>query len=162
MGKNQSSRFLRGLAFLCRLGLAVVFFLAAWPKIQDPAAFAKAIWNYRIALPVIGMDYINAMAFFLPALEMVLALVLVVSIWRRGAGLLTAALMVMFIAAIASAMARNLNIDCGCFGSTKLGAAIAHKVGLRRLLEDVAYLIMACIVFWEAVLSRKQAREGET
>ncbi len=162
MDRTRLSRYLQGLAFLCRLGLAVVFLVAAWPKIQDPVAFAKAISNYRIALPIVGMNYINAMAFFLPALEMVLALVLVASVWRRGAGLLTAILMVMFIAAISSAMARDLNIDCGCFGSTKLGAAIAHKVRLRRLLEDVAYLIMASMVFWEAVASRKRTREGVT
>jgi hypothetical protein len=160
MKKNRSYRLLRGFAFLCRLGLAVVLLLAAWPKIQDPAAFAKAIWNYRISMPIIGTNYVNAMALFLPALEMILALVLVAAIWRRGAGLLTGVMMVMFIVAIGSAMARGLNIDCGCFGSSKLGVAIAQKVGLRRLLEDVAYLIMAGIVFWEGIASRKSAREA--
>ncbi|MFH1009719.1 MAG: MauE/DoxX family redox-associated membrane protein [bacterium] len=155
---DSSRKLLRILAFLCRIGLAAVFLFAAWPKLQDPAAFAKAIWNYRMALPLLGMNYVNAMALFLPALELVLALALVVGIWRRGASLLTMAFMLLFIIAISSAVARGLNIDCGCFGTSQAGVAIAHKVGLRRLLEDVAYFFMAGVVFWEALIaSRKVA-----
>jgi putative oxidoreductase len=155
---STSWTFLRVLAFLCRLGLAAVLLYAAWPKLQDPGDFAKAIWNYRVSLPVIGLNYVNLMALFLPALELVLGLVLIVGMWRRGASLLTAAFMVVFIAAISSAMARGLNIDCGCFGTSKVGVAIAHKVGLRRLSEDVGFLLMSGVVFWEALISsRRQA-----
>ena len=69
-----------------------------------------------------------------------------------------AALMILFIVAISSAIARGLNIDCGCFGTSKVGVAMAHKVGLRRLLEDVGYLLMSGVVFWEALVSsRRQA-----
>jgi hypothetical protein len=124
---------------------------------QDPATFAKAIWNYRIALPLLGVNYVNATALFLPALELVLALVLAVGIWRRGASLLTMAFMLLFIVAISSAIARGLNIECGCFGTSKLGVATAHKVGLRRLLEDVAYFLMAAVVFWEALIASRKA-----
>jgi len=155
---DTSRKILRILAFLCRIGLAVVFLFAAWPKLLDPASFAKAIWNYRIALPLVGMNYVNAMALFLPALELVLAVVLIVGIWRRGASLLTIAFMLLFIIAISSAVARGLNIDCGCFGTSKVGVAIAHKVGLQRLAEDLGYLLMAAVVFWEALIaSRKTA-----
>jgi uncharacterized membrane protein YphA (DoxX/SURF4 family) len=137
-----------------------VLLYAAWPKLLDPAGFAKAVANYHIILPVVGRDYINATALFLPALEMVLGLVLIAGIWRRGAGLLTGALMILFIAAISSAMARGLNIDCGCFGATKLGVEIAHKVGLRRLLEDIGYVLMASVVFVEAAVFRRKRVQG--
>lgn len=155
-----SSRLFRLLAIVCRLWLAAILLYAAVPKIQDPAAFAKAIMNYRMVLPIVGMNYVYLMALFLPAMEAVIGVLLILGFWRRGASLLTAAIMLVFIAALASAIARNLNIDCGCFGLTEIGAEIAHKVGLRRLLEDVAYLMMAGVVFWEATISRKrQAQE---
>jgi uncharacterized membrane protein YphA (DoxX/SURF4 family) len=155
-----SARLFWGLALLCRLGLAAVLLYAAWPKLLDPAGFAKAVANYHIVLPVVGRDYINATALFLPALELVLGLVLIAGIWKRGAGLLTAALMILFVAAISSAMARGLNIDCGCFGATKLGVEIAHKVGLRRLLEDIGYVLMASVVSVEAAVSKRKRIQG--
>ena len=57
-------------------------------------------------------------------------------------------------------MVRGLNIDCGCFGATELGVEIAHKVGLRRLLEDIAYMAMASVVFLEAVASKRRQTQG--
>ncbi len=159
MKKFITSKLFRILAFLCRFGLAAVLLLAALPKLQDPAAFAKAILNYRMAVPIIGTNYIYPMALFLPALELIVALALIAGIWRRGASLLVVGMMLFFIVAISSAMARGLNIDCGCFGATEAGAKIAHKVGLRRLLEDFGYLFMAGFVYIEAVLSRKRIQE---
>ncbi|MBU1937725.1 DoxX family membrane protein [bacterium] len=151
-----SSRLFRFLAIVCRLWLAAILLYAAVPKLQDPAAFAKAITNYHMVLPIVGMNYVYPMALFLPAMEAVIGVLLILGFWRRGASLLVATIMLVFIAALASALARNLNIDCGCFGLTERGAEIAHKVGLNRLLEDVAYLFMASVVFWEAVVSRKR------
>jgi putative oxidoreductase len=151
-----SLRLFRFLAIVCRLWLAAILLYAAVPKLQDPAAFAKAITNYHMVLPIVGMNYVYPMALFLPAMEAVIGILLILGFWRRGASLLVATIMLVFIAALASALARNLNIDCGCFGLTERGAEIAHKVGLNRLLEDVAYLFMASVVFWEAVVSRKR------
>ena len=156
MSGFTSSRLFRFMAIVCRLWLAAILLYAAVPKLYDPAAFAKAITNYRMALPIVGMDYVYLMALLLPAMEAVIGVLLILGFWRRGASLLTAAIMLVFIAALASALARHLNIDCGCFGLTELGAEIAHKVGLNRLLEDVAYLLMASVVFWEATVSRKR------
>ena len=156
MTNVTSSKLVRLLAIICRLWLAGILLYAALPKLQDPAAFAKAIANYRMALPIVGMNYVYLMAWFLPAMEAVIGVLLIFGFWRRGASLMVGAMMLVFIVALASALARNLNIDCGCFGLTELGAEIAHKVGLKRLLEDVAYLLMASVIFWEATISRKR------
>jgi hypothetical protein len=50
-------------------------------------------------------------------------------------------LFVVFIVAIASAMARGLIIDCGCFAHSDA------KVGWTRLLEDIGLLILSIYLF---------------
>lgn len=64
--------------------------------------------------------------------------------------------MVLFILAYSSVVARGLSIDCGCFGASQ----IFHEVGLRRLLEDFGYLLMASVVFVEALVSRGKQAQG--
>jgi hypothetical protein len=49
----------------------------------------------------------------------------------------------MFLIAISSAMARHLNIDCGCFGTVE-----GSKIGFKKLAEDFLYLGMAVWLSW--------------
>jgi hypothetical protein len=48
--------------------------------------------------------------------------------------------MVVFIVAIGQAVARGLDIDCGCFGTTD-----AAQVGARRIVEDFVFLALAMV-----------------
>ena len=122
-----------------RIALAGVFGYAAVPKIIDPAGFAKSIHNYQL-LPD---TFINPLAIFLPWLELLAAVaLLVVPSLRRGARLLIAAMLLVFIAAIGSAMARGINIDCGCFSTTGAGM----KAGWLHELLDVALLAIAWLL----------------
>jgi putative oxidoreductase len=126
-----------GILWLLRLALAGVYLYAAWPKIVDPAGFAKAIYNYQM----VPDAFINLMAVFLPWLELFAALaLLLVPPLRRGALLLIAAMTVVFIAAIGIAMARGINIDCGCFSTTGQGM----RTGWLHLLLDFG--LLACCV----------------
>ena len=145
MRNFTSSKLFRLLAIICRLWLAAILLYAAVPKLQDPAAFAKAIANYRMALPIVGMNYVYLMAWFLPAMEAVIGVLLIFGFWRRGASLLTGVIMLMFIAALASALARNLNIDCGCFDpaggeDVSAGMALLRDVGLMALVALTWFL----------------------
>lgn len=125
--------------------LAVVFLAAAIPKIRDPAGFAKSIHHYQL-LPD---AWINPLAIFLPWLEWVVAVALLIAPrLRRGALLLIAAMLVMFIGAIGSAMARGINIDCGCFSTGGNGM----RAGGPHLVFDLALLTLA---FFE--LKRRRA-----
>ena len=133
-------------AWFFRLALAGVFLAAAWPKLRDQAGFAKNIFNYQL-LPDAA---INPLAIFLPWLELLAALALVfLPPLRRGALWLIAAMTVVFIGAIGSAMARGINIDCGCFSTTGGGM----KTGWLHLLLDFA-LLAICIAL--ARLERKK------
>ena len=126
------------VSWLCRLALAGIYLYAAWPKLRDPAAFAKNIHDYQL-LPG---AFVNPMAIFLPWLEWWCGLaVLFIPALRRGAVLGIAAMTSVFIAAIASAMARGIDIDCGCFSTTGQGM----RTGWLHLLLDAA-LLAACLL----------------
>jgi uncharacterized membrane protein YphA (DoxX/SURF4 family) len=126
------------ISILLRLILAGVFGYAAVPKILDPAGFAKSIHNYQMLPDAM----INPLAIYLPWLELLAAVALVViPSLRRGARLLIALMLVVFIVAIGSAMARGINIDCGCFSTTGGGM----KAGVPHLLLDAALLVIALL-----------------
>ena len=139
------------LEWLCRLVLAAVFLFAAYPKLLDPVAFAKAIENYRVAFPIIGKEYVYLAAGFLPALELVTALALLWNRTKRAASLLSIGMLVMFIILIGQAVARGLNIDCGCFGTGATAKLMGRAVGLKAILEDVLWLAMAVYVYVRSV-----------
>jgi|CXWL01.1.fsa_nt_gi uncharacterized membrane protein YphA (DoxX/SURF4 family) len=116
-----------------RLLIGGLYIYAAWYKIVVPAEFAKAIWFYHL----VPGNLINVMALILPWLEMLLGVGLILGIWFRGSAFSGTALMLVFIAALTSAVMRNLSIDCGCFKSTAAGANSARET----LYRDLALLI---------------------
>jgi uncharacterized membrane protein YphA (DoxX/SURF4 family) len=148
MNSTTKHLILDAADWVCRITIAVVFLLAAIPKIFDPLDFAKAIANYRVSFPIIGQDYTFAVALFLPALEAVVAIALFSNKWKRAASIIAGAMLVMFIVLIGQAVIRGLNIDCGCFGTGALAKTLASKVGIGKILEDVLWLVMCAYIFW--------------
>jgi hypothetical protein len=111
-------------------------------------AFAKAIDNYRVVFPIIGKDYVYLVAGFMPALELITALGLLWNRTKRGAALTATLLLILFAILITQAVLRGLNIDCGCFGSGATSKMMARTVGLKAILEDLLWLVMALFVFF--------------
>ena len=133
------------LVLVLRLFLAVVFIYAGVGKILNPAAFAEDIDNYSM-LPYL---LVTIMAAIMPWVEVLCGLLLIFGKWIKGATLLLIAMNFVFIIAIGSALARGLDISCGCFAMSDDGI----KVGYKRLLEDVVFLVAAVIIYYRAVLS---------
>jgi uncharacterized membrane protein YphA (DoxX/SURF4 family) len=121
-----------------RLILGVVLIAAALPKIRDPYAFSINIREYQM----IGEQLGRWMAVVLPWLELVVGALLIAGVWVNAASLISGGMMVMFILAVGSAMARGLDIDCGCFGPEH-----ADPVGWGLILRDCAMLFMCGAVF---------------
>jgi hypothetical protein len=101
------------ISLLLRVCLGGLLLWSGAVKLRDPAAFAADIANYRL-LPSLA----PVLAASLPMIEIVLgsALLFAPSVWRRGAALAAAALLAVFTAALSQAVARGINVDCGCFG----------------------------------------------
>lgn len=124
------------VVLVAQVAIALVFLAAALGKISDPGAFAKQIHYFRLA--PIGFE--NTIAIMLPWIELVAALALLMRAQPRSGALVTAGLMVLFVAVVAAALARGLDIECGCFGTSDAG-----RVGAAKLLENVGLLALAGI-----------------
>jgi uncharacterized membrane protein YphA (DoxX/SURF4 family) len=112
-GVNPEVRSMAYLVLLGRLIVSVAFILAALPKIQDPAAFAISVEGYRVVTANLAMW----IALVLPWLELVTGFGLLIPQIRRGSNLIITLLLIVFIALHASAWARGLDINCGCFNA---------------------------------------------
>jgi uncharacterized membrane protein YphA (DoxX/SURF4 family) len=129
-------RALPWLIRLCRVAVGVVFVAAALAKIGDPAAFATQVHHFHLA-PLVSE---NAIAVLLPWVELLTGLALVLGIRARSGAWLAAGFMAAFTLAVASAMARHLNFECGCFGT-----ANATRIGLTKLLENLGLLALSLL-----------------
>jgi hypothetical protein len=85
-------------------------------------------------------------------LEITAALALWIPTVRLGASLLCTGLITAFLVALGSAVARNLDISCGCFGTTDL-----YTTASRRLLEDLLLLLL-CVSNLRYAISEARAR----
>jgi uncharacterized membrane protein YphA (DoxX/SURF4 family) len=130
------------VAFTARLYLGYVFLYACIHKVAYPGSFALDIATYDI-LP---LSLVNLMAVTLPWMELAAGLMLVAGFRVRGAALVTAGMMVMFIVAIALALAKGLDMSCGCFASQS--AAESDPISELTILRDIGWLAIAVYVFF--------------
>jgi uncharacterized membrane protein YphA (DoxX/SURF4 family) len=109
--------------------VGAIFLYAGVMKASDPQGFALAIYNYRL-LPE---GSINAVAILLPWVEIVAGGCLLLGVKARGGALLASGLLGTFGLALVISLARGLDIDCGCFGSSPEASAITWLHLLRDL-----------------------------
>ncbi|MBY8872448.1 DoxX family membrane protein [Micromonospora sp. PLK6-60] len=122
-----------------RLGLAAVWLIAGGAKVDDLAASGRAVNAYQ----VMPYDLAMVIGAALPFVELALGLLLLLGLATRLAAAVSAALLVVFVAGIASAWARGLAIDCGCFGSGGQLAAGQAPSYLPEILRDLGFLVLA-------------------
>ena len=123
---------------LCRLVLGGIFLYAGAIKSQDVTAFAGNIANYQI-LPY-SLNYLVAAT--LPYVEVLAGVFLLANSKVRPAALLIGVLNLLFMIALASAIVRGLDIDCGCF------RAESQTTPSVALVRDAGFLLLAVLVFW--------------
>ena len=97
---------------VARLGLAAVFLVSGVLKAIDPDATYVAVRAYDL-LPKLGVALVAGV---LPWLEIVIGLLLLAGIATRAVAIVSAVLLLGFMAGVTQAWARGLSIDCGCFG----------------------------------------------
>lgn len=119
---------------VCRLGLAALFIYSALSKISDPYEFANSVMRYRL-LP----DFtIGLFSLTMPMLELLAGLSMLFTKWLRESALLVTGMLAMFIAALLQALARGLEISCGCFGVPSAGGREEIVMALVRDLLLIA------------------------
>jgi len=121
-----------------RLLLGGLFLYAGLPKIFDTMGFASSIYNYKLfPSPIIGLT-----AAFIPWVEVLAGLALVLGVKVRGASLLISLLLVVFVSLTAISAMRGLDIDCGCF------SGVERKANWLAIFEDLALLGCSFFIFY--------------
>ena len=129
-----------------QIALGAIFVAAALPKIADPPSFAHMIYNYRI-LPA---ALINISSLVMPWLELFAGLALILGVWKTAARNIIAAMLVVFIIAIAFNLLRDNAIDCGCFDVSAAGKTHEERLHDMRMviLRDIGMLLMVAQLWW--------------
>jgi putative oxidoreductase len=134
------------LHLLLRLFLGGFFLYAAVPKILDPAAFARVVYQWQITPPVPS----NVVAVVLPWVEGIAGVLLIAGIWKREAAATIAVLLVVFLLAASSVIWRGIDVEnCGCTSV----AAHAEKswttgVGWFLVTRNLLMLAGALVLAW--------------
>jgi uncharacterized membrane protein YphA (DoxX/SURF4 family) len=116
------------LTLVARLLVGGVLVVAGYLKVGNVAKSKMAVRAYEV-LPI---SIANLLGEILPWLEIGAGLLLILGVAVKWSSIFAAALMFIFVAAIAQAWARGLSIDCGCFGG---GGQVAP--GKTRYLEEI-------------------------
>jgi len=135
------------LAVRTQIALGVIFIVAAVPKIGQPPVFAKSVHAYHM-LPD---SLVNALALFLPGIEMVAGLALVLGIRPRAAAWVSAAMLAMFMVALAyNAFITENPVNCSCFDLHPEPKTCAQLLTEMKelVLRDLGILLLAAHVIW--------------
>lgn len=123
------------VGLLARVVTGGVWIVAGALKLPDPAASVRAVRAYDLlpeaVVPTVGH--------LLPVVEVVVGVLLVLGLLTRPAAVVSSLLFVAFIVGIASAWARGMSIDCGCFGGGGFDADARDKYP-GEIARDVALL----------------------
>lgn len=134
------------IGLLARLILGVVLIWAGAVKVTRPALSAQAVRAFQI-LPY---DFAGYVGYALPVVEILVGMILVAGLLTRAAAVVSGLLMLAFMIGIASAWARGLSIDCGCFGG---GGAVAASE-TRYLLDILRDAGLVACAGWLVVRPR--------
>lgn len=126
---------------LARLVLGGLFLYAGVMKGLDVRQFADDIANYHI----VPAALVPLCAATLPGIELAVGAALLLGLWTRGAALVVAAMMAVFLSALLSTFARGIDLTCGCFGGS--GGAPADELTVVR---DVVLLSSALLIVFFA------------
>ena len=123
---------------VARLVTGGVWVVAGALKLPDLAASVRAVRAYDLlpeaVVPVVGQ--------LLPIVEVVVGACLVLGLLTRASAVVSAGLFLAFVVGIASAWARGLQIDCGCFGGGGQVADATSEYPLE-IARDVGLLLLS-------------------
>ena len=122
---------------LIRVLLGGLLLAAGILKVGHPAELAATIAGYRLLPPAV----VGPMALALPYVEIVLGGYLVAGLFTRAVATIAAVQSVCYAAAIASAVARHIPVNCGCFGPNDSAVADWPHVGFDLALAAVSAFV---------------------
>ncbi|MBC2603087.1 MauE/DoxX family redox-associated membrane protein [Puniceicoccus vermicola] len=116
--------------YFCRVLLSGVLAYAGIVKLLDPNDFLSAVLSFRVlsGLPA------GVATYWIPALEVILAVALWIPRYRLVAAAASTLLLVAFTVLIGVAWVRGIDLTCGCFGKVSEGSANYPFLLIRDLV----------------------------
>ena len=125
-----------------RVLLGGIFVYAGIVKMGAPGDFAENIAGFRLLPPAL----VNLLALGLPVFEVLLGGLLVTGWRRRTMGFCALVVGGVFLVALASALARGITVDCGCFGAASGGRSPGMQLWISTG-RDVLLMAAAGVVY---------------
>jgi uncharacterized membrane protein YphA (DoxX/SURF4 family) len=125
------------VVFILRLALGGLLLVTGALKVAHPESLAAAIAGYRL-LP---QALVLPIAVALPYLELIFGIYLVLGLFTRIAAVVTAAMFLLYSAAVASAVLRHIPASCGCFGPNDTATADWPHVAFDLVLASASAVI---------------------
>jgi uncharacterized membrane protein YphA (DoxX/SURF4 family) len=130
-----------GLA--ARLLVGGVWIVAGALKLPDLDASVRAVRAYQLLPEAV----VPAVGYALPIIEVTIGVMLVVGLLVRVNAAVSAVLFLAFVIGISSAWARDLQIDCGCFGGGGYDANATDKYPWE-IARDLGLLFASLWLVW--------------
>ncbi len=128
--------------------MGLVFLASGILKLTDPVAFYTNLQAYSLG----GPDWFyRVVAVVLPWVEVLSGALLLAAVWTETVAAVVAGLCAIFVAALGQALARGLELKCGCFGGLAPSWLETPGVALVR----ASLLLVATVwLLWRSSASR--------
>ena len=130
-------------SLLFRILLGLIFLFAGIAKISDPVRFIFTLREFNLFSEAV----IPFMALYLPWLEFILGLFLILGLLYRASAFLLACLNTMFAIAILTVVVRGMEIDCGCFGMLADILKIPDSADIKAIIRNVIFIGISVYIF---------------
>lgn len=128
---------MRTLSLLLRMLVGTVFLVFGIEKLNALTIFGGSIAAYQL----VPSELANILAILFAWTEVVVGVLLFAGAAIRGSALVAGSMLALFIVVISIALARGLEIDCGC-------GAVPEPLGPQKLLEDIGLLVASIFLIY--------------
>jgi putative oxidoreductase len=130
--------------FVIRILMGGIFLLAGLAKIADPVRFMFTLREFDLFPKVV----VSFLAVYLPWLELLLGLSLVLGLLYRTSALMLAVLNFLFMLAIISVISRGIVVDCGCFGLFADALKLPDMADYKAVIRNIIFVSLCVYLFF--------------
>ena len=140
----------RYIEWALRLAIGGLFIYAGWAKRNAGIDFADSIAEFRILPAALVVPFMLSIVPF----EMAAGAMVITGLGKRVGVLGILLMTAMYCAALTSALARGIVVNCGCFGTSVVGASVWMDLG-RDLL-----ILAGCVLLYAIVAKPSSALQS--
>jgi putative oxidoreductase len=132
------------VSFVIRILMGGIFLMAGLAKISDPVRFMFTLREFDLFHKAV----VPFLAVYLPWLELLLGLSLVLGLLYRTSALMLAVLNFLFMLAILSVISRGIVVDCGCFGLFADALKLPDMADYKAVIRNAIFISLFIYLFF--------------